>query len=70
MPLKMLEDSINGVLAWGDATIKSTLVPFYDSRPWLRSSSSTVLTRWNTMDAGGELPGTMTKPQCVPDGWP
>lgn len=70
MPLKMLEDSINGVLAWGDATIKSTLVPFYDSRPWLRSSSSTVLTRWNAMDASGELPGTMSKPLCDPSGWP
>lgn len=70
MPLKMLEDSINGVLVWGDATIRSTLVPFYDSRPWLRSTSSTVLTRWNALDATGDLPGTMTKPQCVPDGWP
>jgi hypothetical protein len=71
MPLKMLEDSINGVLAWGDATIRSTLVPFYDSRPWLRSSSSTVLARWNTLDATtGDLPATMSKPLCDPEGWP
>ncbi len=71
MPLKMLEDAINGVLAWGDATIRATLVPFYDSRPWLRSSSSTVLTRWNTLDATtGDLPATMSKPLCDPGGWP
>ncbi len=70
MPFKMLEDPINGVLVWGDATINATLVRFYDARPGLRSNSGTVLTRWNTLDAGGELPGTMSKPLCDPSGWP
>jgi hypothetical protein len=70
MPYKMLEDPINGILAWGDATVQYTLVPFYESRPWLRSNATTVLTRWNTRDTEGELPGTMIKPQCDPGGWP
>ncbi|MBK8725231.1 MAG: hypothetical protein IPL96_04010 [Holophagaceae bacterium] len=70
MPYKMLEDPINGVLAWGDATIRATLVPFYDARPGLRSTSSTVLTRWNALSPEGDLAGTMTKPLCDPSGWP
>jgi hypothetical protein len=70
MPFKMLEDPINGVLVWGDATVRSTLVPFYQSRPWLRANADVVLSKWSTQDATGELVGTMTKPQCVPDGWP
>jgi len=70
MPFKMLEDPINGVLVWGEASVRATLVPFYDSRPWLRANANTVLTKWNTQDAAGDLYATMTKPQCVPDGWP
>lgn len=70
MPFKMLEDPINGVLVWGDATVRATLVPFYDARPGLRSNSNTVITNWNALNANGEPPATMTKPQCFPDGWP
>lgn len=70
MPFKMLEDSINGVLVWGDATVQATLVPYYNARPGLRSTSTTVLTVWNTMDSAGTLPGTMSKPLCEPSGWP
>ena len=47
----------------------ATIYPTCDTLG-LRSTSSTVLTRWNALSPEGDLAGTMTKPLCDPSGWP